>query len=89
VVVSLGPAGALLVTKDRVRQIPAPPVRPRGTVGAGDSMVAGIVLALQAGKDLETAVAYGCVCGAAATLHPGTSLCSQEDVELLTKIGNS
>jgi len=89
VVVSLGAAGAMLVTKDKVKQVTAPVVKTQGTVGAGDSMVAGIVLALQAGKGLEQAVAYGCVCGAAATLHPGTSLCSKEDVELLMKIGNS
>jgi len=80
VVVSMGPAGALLVTKDGAQQIAAPPVNVRGTVGAGDSMVAGIVLALHAGKPLKEAVSYGCICGAAATLHPGTSLCQKEDV---------
>jgi len=89
VVVSMGPAGALLVSKDGVSQVNAPPVNVRGTVGAGDSMVAGIVLALQSGKSLEEAVTYGCVCGAAATLHPGTSLCQKEDVELLLKLGSS
>ncbi|MBS1662342.1 MAG: 1-phosphofructokinase family hexose kinase [Bacteroidetes bacterium] len=83
VVVSLGPAGAILVTKDMVRQISPPAVRVRGTVGAGDSLVAGIVWSLHSGKGLEEAVTYGCVCGAAATLHPGTSLCSKEDVDFL------
>jgi 6-phosphofructokinase 2 len=87
IVVSMGPAGALLVTKDSIRQLAAPPVNVHGTVGAGDSMVAGIVLALHDGKTLEEAVAFGCVCGAAATLHPGTSLCNKEDVELLLRIG--
>lgn len=86
VVVSMGPAGALLATKDSIVQIAAPPVNVRGTVGAGDSMVAGIVLALHTGKPLEEAVAYGCICGAAATLHPGTSLCQKEDVDLLLKL---
>jgi len=89
VVISLGAAGAMLVTKDGARQISAPAVQTKGTVGAGDSMVAGIVLALQAGKELGEAVSYGCICGAAATLHPGTSLCSREDVELLLKLGNT
>jgi len=89
VVVSMGPAGALLATKDGIRQLTAPPVNVQGTVGAGDSMVAGIVLSLHNGKTLDEAVAYGCVCGAAATLHPGTSLCQKEDIELLLKIGSS
>lgn len=83
VVVSLGPAGAILVTKEMVRQISPPAVRARGTVGAGDSLVAGIVWSLHNGRPLEEAVEYGCVCGAAATLHPGTSLCSKEDVDYL------
>lgn len=89
VVVSMGSAGALLVTTDMVRQIAAPAVRANGAVGAGDSMVAGIVHALQAGKGLAEAVSYGCVCGAAATLHPGTSLCNLRDVEYLLKLSGS
>jgi 6-phosphofructokinase 2 len=50
VVVSLGPGGAMLVTKDKSMHVPAPTVRKRSTVGAGDSMVAGMVLSLARGK---------------------------------------
>ncbi len=86
IVVSMGADGALLVTKDGVRHFPAPAVKVSGTVGAGDSLLAGMVLSLQRGKNLEEAVAYGCVCGAAATTQAGTSLCSLEDVESLQTI---
>ena len=48
VVVSLGPQGAMLVTKDFCEHIPAPPVQKKSTVGAGDSMVGGMVGALRA-----------------------------------------
>lgn len=85
-VVSLGGEGALLVTRDTVRHIPTPRVKVISTVGAGDSLLAGIVLSLQRGKNLEEAVAYGCLCGAAATTRPGTSLCSLADVESLQTI---
>ena len=86
VVVSMGPTGAMLVTKDLVKQIIPPPVRIKSTVGAGDCMVAGIVLQLAANKELTEAVQYGVACGTAATMNPGTELCSKEDAELLFRI---
>jgi 6-phosphofructokinase 2 len=55
-------------------------------VGAGDSMIAGILWSLHMGKNLKNAATYGCLCGAAAILHPGTSLCNLHDIELLKKI---
>ncbi len=85
VVVSMGPQGALLVTRDGFEHIPAPTVKKQSTVGAGDSMVAGMVWALSMGKSpLETA-RYGVACGTAATMNPGTELFHKEDVLRLKK----
>lgn len=85
VVVSMGPQGALLVTRDGFEHIPAPTVKKQSTVGAGDSMVAGMVWALSTGKSpLETA-RYGVACGTAATMNPGTELFHKEDVLRLKK----
>ena len=81
VVVSLGADGALLVTNDHVCKILPPSVKAISTVGAGDSMVAGIVWKLSLGKEVEEAVEYGCACGSAAIMNPGTSLCHLQDVE--------
>lgn len=81
IVVSMGAEGALLVTKDITELIAPPPVIRKSTVGAGDSMVAGIVFYLSLGKTISEAVRYGVACGTAATLNPGTELCSREDVE--------
>jgi 6-phosphofructokinase 2 len=81
IVVSMGAAGALLVTKDLAVKIVPPPVERKSTVGAGDSMVAGIVFTLQKGGDIETAVKYGVACGTAATLNPGTELCNKADTQ--------
>ena len=81
VVVSMGAEGALLVTKSLERKIGPPVVDRKSTVGAGDSMVAGIVHKLAAGESLDIAVAYGVACGTAATMNSGTELCKKEDVE--------
>jgi 6-phosphofructokinase 2 len=81
VVVSMGAAGAVFVTKDFSAKIPAPKVEVKSTVGAGDSMVAGIVLYLSANADLFEAVQYGVACGTAATMNPGTELCRKEDAD--------
>ena len=83
IVVSMGAAGAMLVTKDKTIPIMPPAVEIKSTVGAGDSMVAGIVFALSRTEDIETAVQYGVACGTAATLTSGTELCHKEDVEKL------
>jgi 6-phosphofructokinase 2 len=83
VVVSMGPTGAMLVTRDLVQQIIPPAVKRRSTVGAGDSMVAGIVMCLAQNKSITEAVQYGVACGTAATMNPGTTLCTKEDVERL------
>jgi 6-phosphofructokinase 2 len=86
VVTSMGPAGALLVTKDEVYTIIPPAVKRRSTVGAGDSMVAGMVLSLAKGWEPSEAARYGVAAGTAATLNPGTELCHLEDVEKLFRL---
>ncbi|CAN5811793.1 1-phosphofructokinase family hexose kinase [soil metagenome] len=83
IVVSMGPAGAMLVTENITERIAAPVVKKKSTVGAGDSMVAGIVYSIANGKTLKDAVKYGVMCGTAATMNYGTELCKKEDVEYL------
>jgi 6-phosphofructokinase 2 len=83
VVLSLGPAGALLATAEGTERLRSPSVRVRSRVGAGDSMLGGIVLGLARGMTLRAAVRYGIAAGAAATLNPGTQLCNREDTERL------
>jgi 6-phosphofructokinase 2 len=83
VAVSLGPGGAMLVTIDKAMHVPAPTVRKRSTVGAGDSMVAGMVLSLARGRSLEEMIRFGVACGTAATMNAGTELCKRADAEYL------
>lgn len=66
---TLGASGAVLVTGEGAWHAVPPRIKPKSTVGAGDSSVAGYVLAHTRGADaperLRTAVAYG---SAAASL---------------------
>ena len=78
-VVSLGPQGALLVTKNGFEHVPAPMVKKLSTVGAGDSMVAGMVWALSQGKSFPEMVQTGVACGSAATMNLGTQLFDQAE----------
>jgi 6-phosphofructokinase 2 len=85
VVVSLGPQGAYLVSKGECIHVPAPSVRKLSTVGAGDSMVAGMVAILaNDGSHLDMA-RMGVACGSAATMSTGTGLFTKENAERLFK----
>ncbi|MDQ7785381.1 MAG: 1-phosphofructokinase family hexose kinase [Desulfomonilaceae bacterium] len=83
VVISLGAAGALMVSEDIAEHILPPTVPIVSKVGAGDSMVAGIVLSLARGKPLRESILFGVAAGAAAVMTPGTELCRREDAERL------
>ena len=83
VAVSLGKEGAMLVTANEYWHIVPPPIIPKSTVGAGDSMVAGIVYALSKGFGWEDVLRFGVSCGTAATMNEGTALCKKEDVDRL------
>ncbi len=86
IVVSLGDKGAMLVTKNYTHHIMPPPVMIHSTVGAGDSLVAGIVLSLERNNTLIEAVQYGVACGTAATMNPGTQLCTKTQADQLFRL---
>lgn len=83
-VVSLGPRGAMLASKETgIHYVVPPTVKQQSAVGAGDSMVAGIVMSLLKGSSLEEVVRYGVAAGTAATMTPGSELCRLEDTEAI------
>lgn len=83
VVVSMGPQGAYLVTANESIHVPAPSVKKLSTVGAGDSMVAGMIAILAQGGTACEMARMGVACGTAATMNPGTGLFKKEDAERL------
>ena len=83
VVISMGAGGAVVATERGIRRILAPVVDVASRIGAGDSMVAGITLALERGATIEEAALFGVAAGTAAVITPGTQLCRREDAERL------
>ncbi|MGB0388590.1 MAG: 1-phosphofructokinase family hexose kinase [Ardenticatenaceae bacterium] len=69
--------------KAQIGRVASPTVPIRSKVGAGDSMVAGIVLSLARGLSLQHAICFGVSAGAAAVMTPGTALCRRQDAEQL------
>jgi len=70
--VTLGGDGAVLVTADGCWHGTPPPTRVRSTVGAGDSSLAGYLLAETAGAAPEDRLRSGIRYGSAAASLPGT-----------------
>jgi 6-phosphofructokinase 2 len=83
VVVSLGAQGALLVSPEQVIQVPAPTVKKQSTVGAGDSMVAGMSYQIWKNSSAADIIRFGVACGTAATMNPGTQLFNPKDADRL------
>ena len=83
VVVSLGADGAILISKEETHFIKAPKAEKKSTVGAGDSMVGGMVWALSQNKTLKEVIQLGVCCGTAATMNEGTQLFKVKDVMTL------
>lgn len=85
IVISIGAAGAIVASKEGVQHIVPPTVPIISKVGAGDSMVAGIVLSLALDKSIKDSIRFGIAAGSAAVMTPGTELCRKEDAERLFK----
>jgi len=72
VVVTLGPAGAVVVRADRpALEVPPPSVDAIDTVGAGDAFVGALAASLAAGRALDEAVRRAVVAAALSTTRPG------------------
>lgn len=80
VLTTLGAAGAVLVTADGAWSAAPPPITPVSTVGAGDSSLAGYLLADTHGLAAPQALAWAVAHGSAAAALPGTTLPLPHDV---------
>ncbi len=83
VALSMGSQGALLVTADEAWRAAAPMISPLSTVGAGDSFMAALVMALAAGVNAPDALRRAVAAGSAALMAPGAQLCRAADVQAL------
>lgn len=85
VFVSLGGEGAVLADARGVRLGRAPAVKVASTVGAGDSMVAGLLAAFARGEDADAALRLGLACGSGTATQPGTELFRPEQIAPLAE----
>ncbi len=87
VIVSLGKDGAVLVDQKHAWKALSPKIVEKNPIGAGDSMVAGVIWGLSQGDDVAEALRCGIACGAATAGQAGTSVGTRTQVnELLTKV---
>jgi len=77
VVVSMGGKGALLVTRDIALRGTVPALSD-DTVGAGDSMVAGLVMGLVQSLPIERVFHIGLACSVSAVMNAGPGLAEPE-----------
>jgi fructose-1-phosphate kinase PfkB-like protein len=80
VVISLGAEGALATDGQTDWLALPPPVELRSTVGSGDSMVAGLAVALARGEPLASGLQLGTAAGAATAMVSGTALGTADEV---------
>lgn len=83
VAVSLGSDGAVVVSAEGAWHASAPRVQARSTVGAGDSFLAGLLVALDKGEPMDAALATAVAAGAATAMTEGTALCDSEVIQKL------
>jgi len=85
IVVSLGAKGVIAISRNDVYYATPPKIRVGSSIGAGDSLLAGLTYALSEHRDIEEAIVLGVACGTASTLNPGIELCKKEDVDIIKK----
>ncbi len=83
ILVSRGKEGLILSAGKTRLKAAAPAVDVESTVGAGDSAVAGFILAHSRGKSLDECLRLSAAAGTATAKTPGTELCHRDTVEEL------
>ncbi len=83
VIVSLGERGALFVTRNEVFHALGIRVPVKSKVGAGDSLIGGVVLALARKKSLQEAARLGIAASTSAVMREAPRLCRHEDISKL------
>ena len=83
IVISLGKKGALLQTVEYCWLVHSPKIKEKNPIGAGDSMVGGLVWALTQGIPLKEALGWGVASGAATASLSGTEVGSRLLIEEL------
>lgn len=87
VVITQGGEGGVLVSKDGAVRTGAPKVPVVSAVGAGDSFVGALTVALIEGRSEEEALRFAFAAAAATLMTPGTALFDPSDVQRIFHTG--
>jgi 1-phosphofructokinase family hexose kinase len=82
-VISMGEAGAILMSPEGAWLARPPRIQQKNPIGAGDSMVGGLVWAMTQGFTLREALGWGVASGAATASLSGTEVGSRPLIERL------
>ncbi|MGH4050736.1 MAG: 1-phosphofructokinase [Clostridium sp.] len=85
VVISLGSEGSMFISHDKVVKVKGIKVEVKSTVGAGDSMVAALSIAVENDYSFEEAIKLVCATSTANVMTEGTQTGRIEDIEKLKK----
>lgn len=83
VALSRGRYGVVLGTKEGMVKAVPPAVEVKTVVGVGDSLLAGLIWALERGLSLKEMARYAVAAGTAAAMEEGTGTCTKEAVQKL------
>lgn len=85
VCLSMGEEGALIVDREKAYRCKPSKIEVQSTQGAGDSLVAGMCVAMEEQVTLDQMLRYGVACAQGSLIKSGTQLCTKEDFEYFKK----
>jgi 1-phosphofructokinase len=80
VVVSLGKRGALFADPKEAFHVSTPVVTVKSKIGAGDSLIGGVLVGLERGMPLERAARLGVAASTSAVMREAPRLCRRSDI---------
>lgn len=86
VVVSLGAKGAFLACKEGLFYQSTPSVLVKSTIGAGDSMVGGLIYGIHKQYSPKEILKMGIACGVATTMSEGTKLATHKNIRKVLQL---
>jgi 6-phosphofructokinase 2 len=81
IAISKGADGAILANKQGYWHCKPPKTKVLSTVGAGDSMLAGLLYGFIHNFPMQQILQYGVTCGTAATMNAAGELCQKPDID--------
>ncbi|MBZ9609808.1 1-phosphofructokinase [Clostridium estertheticum] len=85
VVISKGSEGSIFISRDKVAKVNGIKVEVKSTVGAGDSMVAAMAVAIENNYSFEETIKLACATSTANVMTEGTQTGRFADIEKLKK----